>query len=190
MARMRRDGPGGRQRPVVDALTGVALLARGRRDGMSHFTATPSAFLRSLAPLVVMSLLMPGTGGLHDVLSDHGRALCALLAQPVLSHAAARFWGREAAWLRYAVAGNWCQWLLPALFAVLLVVADVGLRLGLTGGRIGGVLVPALGAYGLWLQWFLARVGLGLGGWQAALLVAWVTAGTLVLAFGPGFLAG
>lgn len=172
----------------MDALTGVFLLARGRAEGMGHFPATPSAFLRSLAPLVVVSLLMPSAGDLHDVLAGRASAVCALLAQPVLSHAAARFWGREAGWLRYAVAGNWCQWLLPALFAVLLVVADVALQAGFSGGRLARLLLLGLGAYGLWLQWFLARAGLGLGGWGAAALVVWVTLGTAVLALGPGLL--
>lgn len=173
---------------MMDALTGVALLARGRADGMDHFLATPSAFLRSLLPLVVVSLLMPGTGDLHDVLTGRASAICALMAQPVLSHAAARFWGREAGWLRYAVAGNWCQWLLPALFAVLLVMADMTLQAGLSSARLIRLMLLALGAYGLWLQWFLARVGLGLGGWRAVALVVWVTLGTAMLALGPELL--
>lgn len=174
---------------MVDALAGVLLLARGRAEGMARFGTTRGAFLRSFAPLLVAALLLPGPSGLHEALSGRASALCALLAQPVLSHAAARLWGREAAWLRYAVAGNWCQWLLPALFALLLLLAGVLVRGGLDGDRAGQVLLLALCLYALWLQWFLGRVGLELSRGRAALLVAWVMAGTAVLAFAPALVA-
>ena len=186
----RPPGLGRRRHPAADALAGVVLLARGRAEGIGHFTDTPRAFLRSFAPLLLAAMLLPGASGLHDALSGRASALCALLAQPVLSHAAARFWGREAAWLRYAVAGNWCQWLLPALFALLLVLAELLMLAGLDGGRAGGLLLLGLGAYGLWLQWFLGRAGLGLTRLQAVLLVGWVTLGTFVLAFAPALAGG
>jgi hypothetical protein len=61
--------------------------------------------------------------------------------------------------------------------------------MGIAGpGGIRIVLVCVSG-YALWLNWFLARHGLALGGGRAALLVAGVTLGNALLVFGPGVLA-
>jgi hypothetical protein len=43
----------------------------------------------------------------------------------------------------------------------------------------------AVALYNLLLDWFLARVGLRLNGWRAALLVMAVQAGVAVLIFAP-----
>ena len=71
-------------------------------------------------PLVGGALMLLGGGGL-DALSDLLATLCALLAPPVLSFEVARLWGREAAWLRFATAFNWCQWV-PVFASLLLLV--------------------------------------------------------------------
>lgn len=177
-----------RARSVV---IGIARLARGRADGMAQFGDTVQAFLASLTPL----LAFPLVGGF--VLLFSGRAVdalhvlfvscVALLAPPVLSHALARRWGREAAWLRYATAFNWCQWAVPLAALVLLVVLRPMLGAGPTTGN---VFVLGVGAYTLWLQGFLARHGLGLS-WARALAVVLVTnAGSALLMFGPARLLG
>jgi hypothetical protein len=51
------------------------------------------------------------------------------------------------------------------------------------------LLVLGLGGYGLWLHWFLARHGLQVSGPRAALLVAVVNLGTVLLVIGPRLLA-
>ena len=112
-------------------------------------------------------------------------ALTAQLAPPVLSHALARRWEREAGWLRYATAYNWCQWAVLAVMVLLLLV--LGAVTGkppsaVVGSRVFGW---AAGGYGMWLHWVLARHGLGLGAGRAALLVLLVSLGVMALVLGP-----
>ena len=173
-------------------LRGMGLLARGRAEGLNCFGDTPRAFLGSLLPglgfmagSVVEGVVEgQGTAALAGLLTP----LCALLAPAVLSYELARLWGREAFWHRYVVAYNWSRWLLLAVLMAVL----VGLTMGRMGGLIGrggfrlGITVVA--GYALWLSWFVARHGLALSGLRAALLVAGVNIGTLLLILVPSLL--
>ncbi len=184
---------GSRARPG-QILRGVALLARGKAEGLSQFASTPQALLSSLAPLVAFPLVgflltvigQPGaaTSGLADLLG----ALCAALAPPVLSYEFARYWHREAGWLRYATALDWCQWAVPLLAAVLLTLVYPMLAAVLPARGAMGMVALGIVAYALWLHWFIARRGLMLSGRQAAVLVFFVNFGTGLLAIGPRLL--
>jgi hypothetical protein len=168
-------------------------LARGRVDGLAQFGDTAQAFLSSLAPLlafpIVGALLLLASGEAEKALATLLVTLVLQLAPPVLSHALARAWGREAAWMRYATAFNWCQWALPLAAMALLIVLQAGMQLGLPEGAADLALVLGLGAYGLWLNWLLARHGLDLSRGRAALLVGLTNLGTVLLAAGPGLIA-
>ena len=185
--------PPGPKAPGLRPLLGMLRLARGRVDGLEQFGDTAQAFLSSLAPL----LAFPIVGALLLLLSDGPvKALATLLvtlvvqlAPAVLSHALARFWGREGRWMRYATAFNWCQWALPLAAMALLIVLQAGMQLGLPEGAADFALLLGLGAYGLWLNWLLARHGLGLSRFRAALLVALTNLGTVLLVAGPGLIA-
>jgi hypothetical protein len=103
------------------------------------------------------------------------------LAPSVLSYELARFWGREAFWNRYIVAFNWCQWLLPLIALLLVLLASFAQIAGLSGGNSLTLMLFGLGCYALWLNWFIARHGLALNGWRAALMVATVNLGTMTI---------
>jgi hypothetical protein len=172
---------------------GVMRLARGRADGFRQFGATREAFLASLAPLIAFPLvggilMLLGGGGL-GALADLLATICALVAPPVLSFEIARLWGREAAWLRFATAFNWCQWAIPVLGSVLLLLLGMLITVGLPRQLARILVVFGLVAYGLWLHWFLARHGLGLSRLRAALLVVGVNVATVIIVLGPTFLA-
>jgi hypothetical protein len=173
-------------------LLGMVRLARGRVDGLEQFGDTPQAFLASLAPLlafpIVGAALLLTSDGLVRALATLFATLVAQLAPAVLSHALARAWGREAQWLRYATAFNWCQWALPLAAMALLIVLQFALRFGLPESAADEVLILGLAAYGLWLNWLLARHGLSLSRGRAAALVALTNLGTVVLAIGPRLL--
>ncbi len=183
------------QRPHPGSVVlGIVRLARGRADGLRQFGGTREAFLASLAPLIAFPLvggvlLVLGGGGLA-ALSDLLAALCALLGPPVLSYEVARLWGKEAAWLRFATAFNWCQWVIPVIGSLLLLVLGILVGLGLPRelGRVGIAL--GIVAYGLWLHWFVARHGLGLSGLRAVVMVVGVNLATVILVLGPRLLAG
>ena len=176
--------------PGLRPLLGMLRLARGRVDGLEQFGDTPQAYLASLAPplgfQIVGAVLVVGTVGPVPALAIFLATLVVQLAPAVLSHALARAWGREARWLRYATAFNWCQWALPLAVMALLVVLQAGLLLGLPEGAAEAALLFGLGAYGLWLNWLLARHGLELSRARAALLVGLTNLGTVLLAAGPG----
>jgi hypothetical protein len=176
--------PGGRS-----LMLGIVRLALLRADGIGQFGDTRQSFLNSLAPLVAFPLVAAligvvsgvGAGALTALLV----VLVAILAPPVISHVLARVWGREPEWLRYATAFNWLRLAMMAAFVLSLpaMAVMVAAGLGEEGAMTTGLLGVAL--YNLLLDWFLARVGLRLDGWRAALLVLTVQAGVAVLLFAP-----
>jgi hypothetical protein len=183
----------GRPPQIGNIVLGVFRLARGRADGIRQFGATREAFLASLAPLIAFPLvggllMLLGGGGL-TALADLLATLCALVAPPVLSFEVARLWGRQNSWLRFATAFNWCQWVIPVIGTLLLVVLGTLAALGLPRSVASTSVVLGLVTYGLWLHWFLARHGLGLSRIRAALLVFGVNFGTVLLVLGPRMLA-
>jgi hypothetical protein len=115
-------------------------------------------------------------------------AVCASLTPAVISYELARVWKRTDAWLRFATAFNWCEWILPVLFCVLVVPISVAISLGLSEDTAQRVLFGCLGVYALWLHWFLARNGLALSRWRAGVLVVLVNLGTAVAVIGPTLL--
>jgi hypothetical protein len=178
--------------PVSRVVRGMALIARGRPQGLNCFRDSPQAFLYSLAPglsLLLGSVIQSLVDGSGRAIGDIPGTLCVLLAPAVLSYELARYWGREAFWNRYIVAFNWCQWLLPVIGFVLL----IGLTLAEGGATVSPealrLIVVLLGLYALWLNWFLARHGLLLSILRAIALVLLVNLGTVVLVFGPTLLA-
>jgi hypothetical protein len=178
---------------LFEPLIGAAQLAVGRREGMERFGSSPQAFLSSLAPLVAfpivgaLALLISGSGA--EAITTLLLTVVAQLAPAVLSHAVAARWGREAEWLRYATAFNWCQWAIPLVAVVLLAVLQVAGSAGVSDAAGASILVVALALYGIWLHWTLARTGLQLGRVRSIVLVVLVNAGTVALVLGPRLLA-
>jgi hypothetical protein len=170
-------------------LRGVVLLCRGKAEGFTEIGAGPEAFLSSLAPLIAFPLvgcvLMAAQGKTVDGLADFLATLIALLAPPVVSQALAQRWGRQEKWFRFATALNWCQWVLPLLAAVLVLIAGFMVQAGVPMRSTVILLCCVLLAYAFWLQWFLARRGLDLSGLRAASLVVVVNLVTIILIAGP-----
>jgi hypothetical protein len=179
--------------PGPTILIGIMRVARGRADGLPLFGDSVPAFTASLAPFVALPLVgsalmmmdQPGWAPLSELLS----AWCALLAPPVISWELARRWERQAAWLRYATAFNWCMWAVPMFAFLLLLVLGFAAQLGMPSEAAALALPAGLAAYALWLHWFLARHGLGISAGRAALLVLLVNLGTGIVVFGPALLA-
>jgi hypothetical protein len=179
--------------PRTSNLKALLRLARGDRSGMQLFAATNSAFIASLIPLAALPLAVAlatlAKGEILHAMTDLAAALCVLLLPPVVSHALARRWGRDDAWARYAVAFNWSQFALSAVFMVLLTFVGLLLRAGGPAPVADGAatvlvllcLIPV--GYGLWLQWFLARVGLDVSKGRAAFLVLTTCLSTLAVVF-------
>jgi hypothetical protein len=186
--------PSGRRTagPRRSIVRGVLRLATGHSDGLTQFGDTSDAFLASLAPLVafplVGALLMLAGGGGLDAVTDFLATLCALLAPPVLSHEVAQAWGCAARWPRFAIAFNWCQWVIPLVASLLVVLAGILLSLGVPNDACLVAVVVGLAAYGMWLHWFLAHHGLGLSRVRAAVLVVGVNLVTVVVVLGPRLL--
>jgi hypothetical protein len=183
-------GRDGRQQNVV---LGIVRVARGRADGLACFGATPQAFLASLAPLIAFPLVGAGLSfvaeGPRKALTGLAVTICALLTPAVISYELARLWKRGEAWLRFATAFNWCEWILPVLACMVMLPLGVAMDAGLSERVASTLLVLALVGYGLWLHWFLARKCLGLSVLRAVLLVILVNAGTGLTVLAPHLLA-
>ncbi len=170
-------------------LRGMGELARLRGVGIEQFPATRQAFLNSLAPW----LALPLVGGLLLLIGGQGRAAIgnllfaavALLAPAVVSHALARWWGREARWLRYAVAFNWCQWVVTAAGLLVLVLAEIGLEAGMP--RNGVLIILSLGfmIYAMAVQVTVASAGLGITRLRAIGFIVLVNLVALLLVLLP-----
>jgi hypothetical protein len=174
-------------------LVGIMRIARGRADGIACFGASPQAFLSSLAPLLAFPLvgavLAAFSEGPRRALTSLAVTLCALLTPAVLSFELARRWGRQDAWLRFATAFNWCEWILPVLAFLVMLPLSLAIAAGLDETAATFVLAGSLAGYGLWLHWFLASRALGLSTLRAITLVILVNLGTVAAVMGPRLLA-
>ncbi len=171
-----------RKRPAGSVIRGLALLGRGRAEGFDCFESTRDAFLAGLSPQIGFLLV---TAGLLLAQNPTAQALslvlllfCAVLLPPVISHAMARLWRRDDRWRRYATASAWSIWLIVPAYLPALLLASVLAQFGI--GQVGAVRAGLLliMAYFLWLQWFMARSGLAIGGVKAALTVMALAVGS------------
>ena len=179
--------------PRKSVIVGILRIARGRADGIDFFGSSPQAFLSSLAPLVAFPLVGAILGmfseGPRSALTGLAMTVCALLTPAVISYELARIWKRSEAWVRFATAFNWCEWILPVLACLVMVPLSVAISAGMSEATASLVLVGCLGLYGLWIHWFLARKALGLSGFRAVALVFLVNLGTAVVVMGPRLLS-
>lgn len=178
--------------PRTNIMRAIARVALGKPDGIPLFPSSVQGFLASLIPLLAFpiagTILLLQQGAGLSALGDLFATVAVLLAAPVVSYEFSRLWRREALWLRFATAFNWCQWLLPLLAAILLIVLSGLQQAGLSDRAATGLLVLCLGAYGLWLHWFLARHGLSLSPLRAVGLVVGVNLVTALLVLVPELL--
>jgi hypothetical protein len=181
------DGLPRRRPPSV--LRGVLRLACFDARGLGQFGASAEAFLASLAPLVAFPLvgavLLAGRGNALGALAGFLATLCTLLAPPVLSHGLAVIWKRDADWLRYATAFNWCQWAIPLAGAIVLLLAATLTATGMPDRQAAMLALAALAVYALALHWFVARTALRLSVLRTTLLVLSVNLGTGALILLP-----
>jgi hypothetical protein len=174
-------------------LRGLWQLASGKRPGITEFGGTIEAFYASIAPLIAFPLVGAGVTALHGdwrlALISLLSRVCAVLALPLVVYETARLLGREKLWLRTATALNWAFWIvLPVFMLVVLLFATLA-QTGLDQNSAFGISFGLAALYMLWNRWFILRAGLGLGGWQAVLVVvvAGIAVGSctlLPLAFG------
>ena len=173
-------------------LVGILRIARGRPDGIGCFGSSPQGFLSSLAPLVAFPLVGAVLGmfteGPRLALTGLAMTLCALLTPAVVSYELAKLWKRTDSWLRFVTAFNWCEWILPLLACAIIVPLSVAVSMGMGEDAASLVLLGCLGAYGLWLHWFLARNALNLSRFRAVVLVFLINLGTVVAVMGPRLL--
>ncbi len=166
----------------LSAARGIARIARFDAAGLSEFDASPQGLLAALTPWFAFALVAFGlffmSGDRLQAVTDLLASIVALLAPSVASHALTRWFGREARWLRYAVAVVWCQWVMPPA----LIVALTGSFLLIAGGVPDAVAertaMLALLGYALALNLFLARKALSLTLWRAAAVVISVNLAT------------
>ncbi|MFT8467221.1 hypothetical protein [Acetobacter syzygii] len=166
-------------------LQGMMLLAGGKREGLAFFEGTPDAFGAALAPQMACILV----GGIQifllpDKLMSATKLLlsfCVLLLPAVVSHFYAHRWGRGALWLRYITAATWCGWVVVLISLACAVIAAVITPDVARQPAFIGALAFCAAAYELWLQWFVAKVGLGISGGRAALLYLSILVASIAL---------
>jgi len=172
---------------------GIARLARFRADGLEQFGHTPQAFFNSLAPLLAFPLvsgfmvLLGGAG--RDAVVNVLVSVIALLAPAVISYYFAVAWRREALWLRYAIAFNWCEAAVTLAAVLLLLLPSAAMADDRVVRTVVLSAVVVLLGYWLVLHGFLARHGLRISVLRAVLLVIVVNMGTGLLVKGPWLLA-
>ncbi len=174
-------------------VSGVLLLARFRAAGFDLLGDTRQAFLTSLAPLLAFPLVGLGLnliGGGNGAVSDFLMTVAAVLAPPVISHTLAALWAREALWLRFAIAFNWCQCIIPFVMVLVFTGFSLAWRAGVPAHVAAMLALLVLVAYGLTLHFFLARRGLDLPVGRSVVLVLMINLGTAAVILIPRLLAG
>lgn len=173
------------QGPLISIPRGVWLLGRGDAAGLNCFRSGTDAVLSAMAPslalfLVVVCLQILQGPSARDI-TKVMLLLTALLVRLVVTQAFAAHWSRQGLWSRYVVASLWSDWLPPVLSLIAGVLLHaVAPAVADTKGATLGVLI-VIEAYDLWLSWFVARAGLVLRWFQAALLVFVVLLVTILL---------
>ena len=166
-------------------IQGMLLLAGGKREGLAYFEGTPDAFGAALAPQMAYILV----GGvqiflLPDKVMSATKlllSLCVLFLPAVVSHFYAQRWGRGALWLRYITAATWCGWVVVLICLACALIAAVFTPEIARQQAFIGALALCAAAYELWLQWFVAKVGLGVSGARAALLYVSILLASITL---------
>ena len=111
---------------------------------------------------VVGFLLLAVQGRLLDAVSNLLLAVVILLAPVAASHLVAKWWRREGLWLRFAVALNWCQWVITAVAMLMMAAAGVAVQAGVPQQIALLVLLVGCLGYAISLQVFLAHIGLAM----------------------------
>ncbi|MGO3517302.1 MAG: hypothetical protein ACTINM_02165 [Acetobacter cibinongensis] len=170
---------------VRQVFQGMLLLACGRREGMQNFSGTVDAFGAALAPQLAFlligafqALLAPGKAlGMTKVLLS----LCVVLLPAVVSQFYAKKWGKEDQWLRYITAATWSNWVVLLVTIAATVLAGLLFPALLSQPGFLKALLVVAAAYEIWLQWFVARAGLGVSGLRACVLYASILLVTFAL---------
>jgi hypothetical protein len=165
---------------IRHSLAGALRLARGDRRGLSYFDPTLEGFWRSFRaailayPLFLALLTMrtsdalwSASGAVRIVLVETIGYVIAWAAFPLAMLKVSELMGRERRFFVFMVAYNWSQVPQSLLFFLVALEAESGL-FGPALNRVIG-LAAALAA--LAYEWFIARVGLEVGGLLAALVV-------------------
>ncbi len=178
-----------RNPPGRNLLVGLLRVARFRADGLAAFEGTVPAFLNSLLPLLAFAVaqaiwtLLRGSAAAAP--EDLLMSIVVLLGPLVISEQLARLWRADAGWLKFGVVLNWCQWTLPVVLFLCLILAGILIETGWSDEAAVFVAACLVLAYGVSLHWFLARRALGLSRPRAGAMVLAMNLGTGLLAFGP-----
>lgn len=166
-----------------DGLQAAWLLARGRPDGLGVLAARGEPALAVAArsfwaaalclPGFVCLLLIEVSHGNAPGIGAHGFALQLLgyavdwAAFALISRFVAIGLGKGEEWPRFIAAWNWCN----VLQYVAMVAAKLPVLLGLPD-LIGDTAWLAVYGWALWLEWYTAKLALGIGGVPAVGFVA------------------
>lgn len=177
---------------IAAGLAGAFRLAQGRADGLARIDASPEGVLGSfwaaaicLPGFLALKLLGwaegegPAAGLLRGTLAELTGFVVAWVGFALLSLPMAEAQGRRADWPRFVAAWNWAN---VVQYLVLLALTLPGM-LGLPTLLAQGLGLAAIG-YALWLEWFVTKTALRLGGGAA---VGFVVADLFLGVFVGGF---
>jgi hypothetical protein len=165
---------------VVEAgLRGAFLLSRGRAEGLMLIEETPAGAGRSFwaaaislpAFLALLSLrwsagVAPAAGFATALTAELLGYVVIWLGFALASEPLARATGRLREWPHFLAAWNWAN----VVQYLVLLGLTVPAALGLPDFLADGLALAAIG-YALWLEWFVARHALLIGGGRAVAFV-------------------
>ncbi|MBK1657854.1 hypothetical protein [Paracraurococcus ruber] len=189
--------PGGPPAPstraiIAAGLRGAFRLAQARADGLGLMDLSPDGVRRSfwaagicLPGFLALKLLgwaddgAPAGGILRALVAELSGFAAAWAGYALLTLPLAEAQGRRADWSRFIAAWNWSN----VVQYVILLAFSVPRFLGVPDFLASGFGLAAIG-YALWLEWFVAKAALRIGGGPA---VAFVVVDLLIGIFIGGF---
>jgi len=124
-------------------------------------------------------------GSARQAVGDLLASVVAVLTPPVVSQALARLWGKQEAWLRYAVAFTWCQWVMPVALLAALLASGLLMAAGLPEDIAEMLAALALLVYAVSLHGFVIRHALDISRWRTAAMIIAINLGTVMVVMVP-----
>lgn len=164
---------------AATGIYGAWRLAKGDRRGLEFFDDTEEAFWRSfyaaaiVAPIYILLIAFRlseapvDSGPVRIFLVEGTNYVCGWVAFPLAMYYLSDAMSRNDQYFRYIIAYNWTNVIVYSVWAIVALISVTGILPQALAAILGVTITLGVLVY----RWYIARVGLEVGGGGAALVV-------------------